>query len=56
MFENRASAGFLLAQKLEVFANKSDVLILGLARGGVVVAKVISTFLNAPLDTLIVKK
>lgn len=56
MFEDRQSAAFSLAKKLEVFAKRSDVLVLGLARGGVVIAKVISTFLNAPLDALIVKK
>lgn len=56
MFEDRKQAGFLLAQKLEKFADKKDVLVLGLARGGVLVAKVISTFLNAPLDALVVKK
>jgi len=56
MFEDRQNAGFLLAQDLEKFANKRDVLVLGMARGGVAVAKVISTFLNLPLDVLVVKK
>ena len=56
MFEDRQQAGFLLAQKLEKFANRKNILVLGLARGGVVVAKVISTYLNAPLDILVVKK
>lgn len=56
MFEDRNSAGFLLAKNLEKFANKKNVLILGMARGGVLVAKVISTYLNAPLDVLVVKK
>lgn len=56
MFEDRQQAGFLLAQKLEQFADKKDVLVLGLARGGVVVAKVISTFLNVPFDALVIKK
>src|SRR5258708_13150660 len=56
MFEDRQQAGFLLAQKLEQFADKKDVLVLGLARGGVVVAKVISTFLNVPFAALVIKK
>lgn len=56
MFEDRAAAGFILAKKLEKFANGKDVLVLGLTRGGVVVAKVIATFLNANFDILVVKK
>ena len=56
MFEDRQQAGFLLAQKLEKFADKPDVLVLGLTRGGVIVAKVISTFLNASFDALVVRK
>lgn len=55
MFEDRASAGYMLGKKLEKFA-KNNVLVLGMARGGVVVAKVISIFLNKPLDAIIVKK
>lgn len=56
MFEDRQQTGFLLAKKLEKFAERKDVLVLGLARGGVVTAKIIATFLNAHLDALIVKK
>lgn len=56
MFEDRKNAGFLLAKKLENYAGKKNVLILGMARGGVAVAKVISTFLNCSLDVLVVKK
>lgn len=56
MFESREQAGYRLAQKLEKFSKVKNVLVLGLARGGVVVAKVISTFLNVPLDVLVVKK
>lgn len=56
MFEDRSSAGFILAKKLEKFAKRKNVLVLGMARGGVAVAKVISTYLNVPLDVLVVKK
>lgn len=56
MFEDRREVGFLLAKKLEKFADKKNVLVLGMARGGVVVAKVIATYLNSPLDALVVKK
>jgi len=55
MFEDRRRVGYLLAQKLEKFAKK-NVLVLGMARGGVVVAKVISTFLDKPMDVIVVKK
>lgn len=56
MFEDRQQTGFLLAKKLEKFAGKKDTLVLGLARGGVVTAKVIATYLSVPLDALVVKK
>lgn len=56
VFEDRREAGFLLAKKLEKFAGNSNILVLGMARGGVLVAKVISTFLNVPMDIFVVKK
>lgn len=56
MFEDRKSAGFLLAKRLEKFANRKDILVLGLARGGVEVAKIVSIFLGSPLEALVVKK
>ncbi len=56
MFEDREQAGFLLAKRLEKFSKSKNLLVLGLARGGVVVAKVIADFLEAKLDTLVVKK
>lgn len=56
MFEDRQQAGLLLARKLEKFADNPKVLVLGMARGGVATAKVISTFLNVSLDALVVKK
>lgn len=56
MFEDRREAGRLLAQRLSEFKNSKKILVLGLARGGVVVAKVISDILNVKLDTLVVKK
>lgn len=56
MFEDRETAGFLLSKKLEKFASKHNILVLGLTRGGIPVAKVISTFLECPLNVLVVKK
>lgn len=53
---NRTEAGQLLAKKLTAYANRSDLLVLGLPRGGVPVAFEIATALNAPLDICIVRK
>jgi putative phosphoribosyl transferase len=53
---NRNEAGQLLAKKLTAYANRSDLLVLGLPRGGVPVAFEIATALNAPLDICIVRK
>lgn len=55
MFRNRQEAGQILAQKLKDFKGK-DVIILGLARGGVVVAWEIAEDLQAPFDVLVVRK
>lgn len=56
MFQSRKNAGVLLAQKLEKYRGKSDVLILGIPRGGVVVADVIARQLGLPLDIVVVRK
>jgi putative phosphoribosyl transferase len=55
-FRNRTEAGTLLASKLTHYANRSDVLVLGIPRGGVAVAVEVATALNAPLDICIVRK
>jgi len=55
-FEDRAEAGQFLATKLMQYANRSDVIVLGLPRGGVPVAYPIAQALNAPLDVFIVRK
>ena len=46
----------LLAEKLEKYANRNDVIVLGLPRGGVPVAYEVAKRLNAPLDVFIVRK
>jgi putative phosphoribosyl transferase len=55
-FENRAEAGEKLATKLSRYANRPDVLVLALPRGGVPVAYQVARALRAPLDVFIVRK
>jgi putative phosphoribosyl transferase len=55
-FRDRREAGKRLAQELLHYANRSDVLILALPRGGVPVAYEVALALNAPLDVFIVRK
>jgi len=55
-FPNRIEAGRLLAEKLEKYADRSDVIVLGLPRGGVPVAKEVAERLHVPLDVFIVRK
>lgn len=56
LFENRMDAGQKLAQKLLNYANRSDVIILALPRGGVPVAFEVAKVLHAPLDIFLVRK
>lgn len=55
-FENRREAGVLLARSLAAYADRDDVLVLGLPRGGVPVAAEVARALRAPLDVLLVRK
>lgn len=55
-FRNRTEAGKLLASQLTDYANRSDVLVLGLPRGGVPVAYEVAKELDAPLDVCLVRK
>lgn len=55
-FENREQAGRLLAKALKDYENNPDVIVLGLARGGVPVAFEVAQALHAPLDVFIVRK
>jgi putative phosphoribosyl transferase len=55
-FRDRTQAGQLLADKLAEYANLTDVLVLGLPRGGVPVAFEVAKALNAPLDIIVVRK
>ena len=55
-FRNRTQAGKLLAAQLTEYANRADVLVLGLPRGGVPVAYEVAKELDAPLDVCLVRK
>lgn len=54
--ENRQVAGQALAQALDAYRERDDVLVLALPRGGVPVALEIALALRAPLDLMLVRK
>src|SRR5438034_5529589 len=56
VFQNRAEAGRQLAEKLDKYAGREDVIVLGLPRGGVPVAYEVAKRLHAPFDVFIVRK
>ena len=56
MFRNRQEAGEVLAGLLQSYRGRSDVVVLGLARGGLPVAYEVARSLGAPLDAFIVRK
>ena len=55
-FSNRAEAGELLATRLRNLADRSDVIVLGLPRGGVPVGYQVAVALRVPLDVFVVRK
>ncbi len=56
VFADRAAAGAALAQELGRRGLAAPLLVLGLPRGGVAVAREVAAALQAPLDVLIVRK
>jgi putative phosphoribosyl transferase len=56
IFKDRVDAGRKLAKKLSEYANRSDVIILALPRGGVPVAFEVAKELNVKMDVFIVRK
>ena len=55
-FQDRTEAGRLLAGKLKAYANRPDVVVLALPRGGVPVGYEVAMALHAPLDVFVVRK
>ena len=56
IYRNRSAAGRHLATRLLSYANRDDVLVLALPRGGVPVAFEVAKALHAPLDIFLVRK
>jgi len=55
-FHDRRDAGRFLATRLSAYANRPDVLVLALPRGGVPVGAEVARALGAPLDVFLVRK
>jgi putative phosphoribosyl transferase len=55
-FFNRTEAGQFLAETLSSYANRENVIVLALPRGGVPVGAEVAKRLNAPLDVFVVRK
>jgi len=55
-FLDRTEAGQILAENLSNYANREDVVVLALPRGGVPVGAGVAKGLNAPLDVFVVRK
>jgi predicted phosphoribosyltransferase len=56
IYRDRIEAGKHLAERLMDYANRSDVLVLALPRGGVPVAFEVAEALHVPLDIFLVRK
>src|SRR3981189_2409033 len=56
LFRDRRDAGRQLAEKLAAYANRPEILVLALPRGGVPVAFEVARALGAPLDVFLVRK
>ena len=56
LFHDRTDAGRQLAERLSGYANRNDVVALGLPRGGVPVAYQVASRLAVPLDVFLVRK
>jgi len=55
MFKNRIDAGNQLAQKLSKYKNDPKAIVVGLPKGGLLVAKSVARNLELPLDMILVR-
>ena len=55
-YRDRTHAGQVLAEELFEYVGRDDLVVLGLARGGVPVAAEVAARLHAPLDAFLVRK
>lgn len=55
-YRDRAEAGRLLAERMEAYAGRPDVIVLALPRGGVPVGFEVAEALDVPLDVMLVRK
>ncbi|TDC77431.1 phosphoribosyltransferase [Micromonospora sp. KC606] len=55
-YRDREDAGRQLAERLTGLVGQPDVIVLGLVRGGVPVARIVADRIGAPLDVLVVRK
>lgn len=55
-YQDRREAGQVLAEQLMSYRDQPDVLVLGLARGGVPIAAEVAAHLRAQLDVFVVRK
>lgn len=56
IFQDRSAAGKQLAARLEFLKDQPNIIVLGIPRGGVVVAAQVARALNAPLDVFLAHK
>ena len=55
-YRDRYEAGHALAERLQPYAGRDDVIVLALPRGGVPVAFEVARELGVPLDLFLVRK
>ena len=55
-FPNLSAAGCELAPRLAEYANDPNTVVLGVALGGVPVSREVASFLNAPLDLILIRR
>lgn len=56
LFKDRSDAGKQLVAPLSKYKDRKDVIVLGLARGGMVTAYEVASGLNVPLNVIVVRK